>query len=392
MTARLMALGSRFGLQAQVAIENSAAHALAMARHTSEGGPRPGFDSLPLEALESFMNPFQALTPEASRSLRQLLVSVQQLGIRNMGEFCQLPICDFPSRFGKQGAALISRARAAQLVDLTAWPGFHPVEKISEQLDCECENLEALAFVLRGLIDRAMARLRGRNERASVVELELEFENWSTLKELKRNWRIELPVPQGSAAGLLPILKERLDHFFGKNALPAPVRKVFFNVCDTAPGRGAQKNFFSQKEEEAEARDSLIARLAERLGSERVFVAEKQERYLPEKSFVKLTGAQTALKANSRDSSEKGAPEIASRPTRLSSQPELLTKIHKTLIHPDGRRWNTLRWIGPERISGEWFAESSFARDYYRVVSAEGEQLWIFVDPSAAVYLHGFFD
>ncbi|HAR43953.1 MAG TPA: hypothetical protein DCS07_15175, partial [Bdellovibrionales bacterium] len=230
MTARLMALGSRFGLQAQVAIENSAAHALAMARHTSEGGPRPGFDSLPLEALESFMNPFQALTPEASRSLRQLLVSVQQLGIRNMGEFCQLPICDFPSRFGKQGAALISRARAAQLVDLTAWPGFHPVEKISEQLDCECENLEALAFVLRGLIDRAMARLRGRNERASVVELELEFENWSTLKELKRNWRIELPVPQGSAAGLLPILKERLDHFFGKNALPAPVRKVFFNV------------------------------------------------------------------------------------------------------------------------------------------------------------------
>ena len=387
IAARLLALGSRFGVQAQVTIENSAALALAMARYS---GTSAGSDSLPLEALECFLDPFQDLSPDSARSLQQLLVALQQLGISTVGDFCRLPSSGFPARFGKQGAALISQVRAAQLVDLTAWPGFHRVEKITEEFECECENLEALSFVLRGLIDRAMARLRGRNERASIVELELEFENWSTLKELKRAWRVELPVPQGSAAGLLPIIKERLDFSFGKTALPAPARKVKFEVQETVPGRGAQKNFFNQKEEEDETRDALLARLAERLGSARVFMAQKQERYLPEESFVKLSGAKLAKKAELQQQVIfKGL--IGTRPTRITLQPEFLKKTNRLLVHSDGRRWDTLRWIGPERLSGEWFAESAFARDYYRVVTLRGEQLWIFIE-QGAVYLHGYFD
>jgi hypothetical protein len=57
------------------------------------------------------------------------------------------------------------------------------------------------------------------------------------------------------------------------------------------------------------------------------------------------------------------------------------------------QRWLTKEWHGPERLSGEWW-ESGFSRDYYRVVTDQGLQLWVFFAPTEPpeLKLHGYFD
>jgi hypothetical protein len=96
------------------------------------------------------------------------------------------------------------------------------------------------------------------------------------------------------------------------------------------------------------------------------------ERHLPEKAFAKTLEKRRNLKSTP-------ALELPKRPLRLLQSPELLQRSGSTLVHPrHGKRWNVLRWEGPERISGEWWS-SAFSRDYYRVMTDQGELLWIYV-------------
>jgi len=66
------------------------------------------------------------------------------------------------------------------------------------------------------------------------------------------------------------------------------------------------------------------------------------------------------------------------------------------LLDPKHRKsWQILEWHGPERLSAEWWDEGGFHRDYYRVLTETGEQLWIFsTGPKhqSRLYLQGYFD
>ena len=384
---RLLALCRRFDLKAEISFQDCASLALATAMV-----PQPGsdFERLPLQVLPCFWNPFRAPDPDLENDLWDLELSLDRLGIRNLGEFLEIPTANLASRFGKLGME-ISR-RIQNQVD-PAWPGFRLPEKISEQTDTECEDLGALVFVLKGLVDRAMARLRGRGERAASVQVEVEFEKWSTLKEPKQAWKIDLPVAQGSVSGLLPIIQERLSFGLDQRGLPAPIQKLRFEILDTVPGAGSQRDFFDKKEEEDEAWDSVVGRLSHKLGKEHVFIAMPVDRYLPENAYTRTLDCQQVWRC-----AESFGESHPDRPTRLLPQPEAVQKQGAILIH-GSKRWKIRNWIGPERLSGEWWKDPSnegFYRDYYRVMTESGEQLWIFVDrsPQAVhpLYLHGYFD
>jgi protein ImuB len=82
-------------------------------------------------------------------------------------------------------------------------------------------------------------------------------------------------------------------------------------------------------------------------------------------------------------------------------KPEPLQKDGRVLQSSSGKQWRVLTWEGPERLIGEWWKDPSvegFRRDYYRVVTEGGEQLWVFADYARtqgerfAFFLHGYFD
>jgi hypothetical protein len=72
-----------------------------------------------------------------------------------------------------------------------------------------------------------------------------------------------------------------------------------------------------------------------------------------------------------------------------------LLREGKVLVAPGGRRsWHARDWEGPERLSGEWW-EEGFARDYYRVSTEEGRDLWVYSregEDNGALWLQGYFD
>ncbi len=81
------------------------------------------------------------------------------------------------------------------------------------------------------------------------------------------------------------MIKDRLESDLVKEPLIAPVTAVSFQVLESTPANGAERDFFNKKEEEEEAWNSFVSRLAEKLGRDLVFIASSVERYLPEKSW-----------------------------------------------------------------------------------------------------------
>lgn len=382
---RLKALLRRFEFQKppQIAFGVNASHALALSR-LGLYREVPLLE-LPLESLQDFASPFRR-NEELLKHVLQMRTTLDRLGIERLEDFVRLPRWTLSSRFGLEGLEL---ARRVQGLSKVVWPHFQPIERIEEKEDLtgnEVYELEPLFFILNSMIHRVVSRLHGRGQKAATVVLGFKMEYGSE----QRKWVFELPVPQSSVRGLSPLLRERLSAELASAPLKAPVREVFLSIKETAPGNSAQRNFFHQREEEEERWESLVGRLCEKLKEGKVYRAQRVDRHLPERNWKK-----TLARVKSEDNVFALLPK---RPTRLLPVPKRLEKQteqnHLYCVH-ENRRWRLLRWEGPERISGEWWLDSEgegFHRDYYKVVTEEGQQLWVFRNKKKELFLHGYFD
>jgi protein ImuB len=386
LALRLKALARRFECSFQIAFAEDAPRALALARLNAAHA------ELPVEALADYSNPFGS-NPEDLRLVRDMTQTLLKLGVETIPMFLALPARSLPSRFGKLGLLLHQRIREAASIP---WPRFMPPERVIEKAQFEIgqpfHDLEPLIFSLKPVMDRAMARLKGRGERVTSLRIRLRLERYSNLsqEEASRTWKLDLALPQGSSVGLLPLIRERLGFDLSQKPLPSPVTDLEFEVLETAPGVGAQRDFFDAREEEVEAWNSLIARLAEKLGEGKVFLADPVERYLPEKTWVK----RTELSLEARESARTGIQDVLpERPLRVLQSPVPLHKSGGVLrLSDSSRRWRVLQAEGPEILSGEWWFRQ-FQRSYFKLATDSGEHLWVFQTPaSETLYLHGYFD
>lgn len=363
---------------------DNAAAALAFARYSKE----TNWEMLPIEAIRDYADPFQMEFKLDEFKLEQMIRLLKSLGLKTLGDFCQLPLPDLVSRFGRQ--ALEVRGRMLGEIPM-AWPGFYPEPKIFETLSLleSCgEDWEALSFILKGLVDRVMMRLRGRCERAIAIQLIFELEKTSVSST--RKWTLHFPTPQGSTQAVMPILRERLMHDLLKEGLTAPLESVSLEVLEVVPGRGAQRDFFCHKEEEFEALDRLVARMDEKLGSGSAFLAVSVPRYLPEKAYEKYQDSSKKV-FGKKNSFREFDSLVPSRPTRLLKNPEKVIIRGNWIFRENGTQWKMSQWCGPERLSGEWWSDY-FQRDYFQVLIEGGGLVWIFRDTLQSYYLHGFFD
>ncbi|MBI3557020.1 MAG: hypothetical protein HY074_12210 [Deltaproteobacteria bacterium] len=383
---RLAVLVQRFGVVAQIGLADDVPTALAMARFGLKQK-----DKLPLEALFDYASPFK-YDDAVHKKILGMIVTMRMLGLEKLDDFAKLATRQLASRFGSDGVELSMRIQKKSIL---AWPRFTPAEKIIEKVELHelaefqsCTDLEPLLFILKSAADRAMARLRGRAQRVSTLHLLLDLEKG------QREWKIELPVPQGSTSGLLPILRERLNHDFAKAPLEKSIVRVSLTVLETVPSHRGQRDLFQTTGDANEAWDALVGRLCQRLGKDKAFVANLAEDYLPERAW------QRALEAL-----DKLPTEIPPRPARVLKKPVPLHKEGIFLVPSMKRgtvpkkapkKWRIAEWHGPERISVEWWMDpqlQGFNRDYYRLVTEGGDQLWVFSVPARGdYYLHGYFD
>jgi protein ImuB len=391
---RLGALGRRFapGAPPWMGLGRDAAEALALARWGRGQGP---LEALPLEALTAYASPFGG-DREVEAKLAELCAVLRSLGLSDLEGFLALPAQSLGSRFGPNAALLAGRLRGDFGM---AWPRFRPAPKLEESLDLRdpatqdgCVSLDVLRFHMKRGLGLLCSRLRGRDLRAAALVLELKEESRSRADLQVRRLELRLSLPLGAPLELLKVLFEALEASLRGHGLAGPVVALRLRVTETAPALAAQRRFFERHEEEVEAWNTLVDRLAQRLGPDQVFLADLVRSYLPERAWKRCLREP----GSARPPQEEGAPpSLGPRPSRLLPEPLVLARSGQALGPlADGRRWRAVSWDGPERLDGEWW-QRHFSRDYWRVATDEGPDLWVFSRPQAPegrFWLQGFFD
>lgn len=369
MYGRLQVLLKKFNLRAQVSIANDIPTSLALATFGVQQKTL-----LPIEALAIYLDPFS----EANETLK-VPTLLRKLGISNLTEVLRIPRKSLGVRFGKDILFAVDRMESATHIP---WPTFTPSNKLLETEEIDDAyyliDLEPLSFLLKRILERTMLRLKGLGKLASVIEIRLTQEKYSSVSDPVRTFSITLTFPQRSVLPLLSMIRDRLNHALSKEPLEAPLRFVELEISESVFGNAQQMNFFSKKEEELEEFRSVITRLTEKLGFDRAFLATAIESYTPEKSWSK-----TLLEPNCK------AGDLPERPLRLLTKPIRVRRI-EDYFSCAGKRWKALAISGPERLSGEWWFHEK-CRDYFRIETKEGEELWIF-QSEKEYYLHGIFD
>ncbi|MSR84603.1 MAG: hypothetical protein EXS58_17080 [Candidatus Latescibacteria bacterium] len=369
---RLQALLKRFDAPARIAFADDLPTALALAVYN-----RATKEQLPIEAIQCYSTPFAC----RSDSMVKAVQVFRKLGVVSIADFMQLRPQGLVRRFGKEG--LLVRHLLENAAHLP-WPHFIPPLQLVEAVEVDessaIMDLEQLLFYLKTIVDRALLRVRGQGRLASVLALRIEQERHSRVTQPKREWSIDLAFPQGAALVVLSIIRERLDRDLQRSPLEAPVRKIEIEVTRTVPGQSRQRDLFTNKEEELESFQSIVARLTDKLGFDRAFLAAPRESHLPERCWRKTLGEVAVFKA-------KTPP----RPLRVLKKPQVLRRIDNYLVH-GRRKWKISAIRGPERLSGDWWFGDR-ERDYYRIEAETGEELWVFTLPEGEeYYLHGLFD
>ncbi|HEY5448724.1 MAG TPA: hypothetical protein VIQ54_08230, partial [Polyangia bacterium] len=192
----VQAVAARVGLGVRVAIAASKgvarlatrAHELALIP-TAAGPARAALASIPVELL--------------AEGEPDLAAAFRRWGLRAAGDVAALPVDAIGLRLGPAGARA---GRLARGIDDEPFVPRLPDDALEEaiELDYPVAELEPFSFVLRGLIDRALTRLRERSLACAGLTVRLELDPRGV--DVRA---VPIAAPTGDAATLLQLA--RLD-------------------------------------------------------------------------------------------------------------------------------------------------------------------------------------
>ncbi|HMY59931.1 MAG TPA: hypothetical protein PK472_16830, partial [Pseudomonadota bacterium] len=292
---------------------------------------------------------------------------LSRFGLRTVGDFLALPRTKLPTRLGKDGVALHRLAAGEDDSPLKPTP---PPPEICESLDLDEPeaNLEPLLFLLRGLTDRMMARLRAMSLACGDFSVEL-------LLKPQGVQRVEVKVatPTREVATLTELLRLSLQ----AHPPETEVRGLLVRTVAQRP-RPLQLGLFDGEQLLPERLMTLLSRLQALCGEGRVGQPMASDSHLPGLAEVvplKLPSRRDADEPPPSDPPQKMALHML-RPPRAATVK--MDGIRLTHLHSDGLSGPVLRAGGPYRIRGS--AGNEGLRDYYDVELPSGEALRLFFD------------
>jgi protein ImuB len=206
---------AQVGLHAQVAIADQPAVARVLALcHAGVTVVPTGEERAALAGL-----PLGALMPSPAQA-----ALLSRWGLRTVGDLAALPRKQVVARLGRDGLRLHRLACAEDDTPLTPTPP-PPLLTETAELEDPLDNLEPLSFVLRGLLDRMMARLLALHQACGELTLRLHLTDKSTDER-----PITLAVPTRSVSTLLDLVRTQL-------ASRPPATSVRALVVQTVPQR-----------------------------------------------------------------------------------------------------------------------------------------------------------
>jgi len=251
----LLRAADAVGLTVHVALARSR----SLARLAARLGPEPRIVPADRRVERELVArlPLTALEPGA-----KLLEQLQRFGLECVDDFLDLPRREVAERLGPEGVAAHRRARGDERDG-----GLHidepPVTFVEEQsLDFALDNLEPLAFVLRGILDRLVRRLTLRGFLAGNLHLSLDYEGAGSCERT-----VEINAPSRDVTALLALCRLNL----ARSPPEQSVARVAVSVIPTA-SRERQLSLFEPTGPAPDRLAVTVARLQALCGEERVGV------------------------------------------------------------------------------------------------------------------------
>lgn len=388
------------GLQARIGLAPTLGAAWAATRCLA-GPSKPIV--VPADKLVSVLDPL----PVAALRLTPPMIDIlHELGLRTIRQLRDLPRSTLPSRFSPLLLHRLDQALGTALEQLVP---ERPPEPIVVEWAGEFPLVdhESLLQVCRELVEQLLQRLTPR--RFGLRHLQCELRDGSRRQHVL-DVRFVVPVDQQRH------VFEMLCLQFERGALPTEIVRVRLEALAAEPQRVVQRDLFGNELNSDRQRDvaTLIDRLSNRLGADRVVRARLQPEIQPElavdyEAWTQQSANVGIRSANARSSSSTAELERAfaerkptlgvQRPTRLLTEPQ---PIAVSVAGPEGaphsfwwqrREHRVIRSWGPERIETGWWRETPACRDYFRVETQVGHHFWIFHCYAAQDwFVHGTFD
>lgn len=354
MLDHLVARLAQDGVAARAAVADTPGAAHAMARHGTDLIVPPGAQADAVAAL-----PVQALRLPA-----ETVATLRRLGFEQIGALARVPRALLARRFGPEPGRRLDQAHgtvAEPLLPLAhASPLQHRIAFLEPLL-----TAEALSAATMRLLEPLCAAM----ERAGLGarRLDLLFERVDGAVAATRIGTARPNRDKQHLGRLLDEHLEKIDPGLGIEAmrLVAPLAEPLLWRQDDAGGQSDLS--------------TLVDRLSNRLGADRVYRAAPVESDVPERTVRRVP----ALGRPGGTSWPASGPA----PTRLFHPPRPVDAIAELPDHaPAAFTWRrhrhrVRRADGPERIYGEWWrrdAEASAVRDYFRVEDNEGRRFLLF--------------
>jgi hypothetical protein len=198
---------------------------------------------------------------------------------------------------------------------------------------------------------------------------------------------IRLPRP----VARVPQLLEHCQALLARFALTAPVCAVRVAILATAPASGEQGDLLSLGWRDPAAADAAFARLRAELGEDVVVHAVARDAHRPER---------TGNWARDSRIQSLGSRPSSTHPGRDGAALRLLDPPEAVDVEWAGGELCALWWrerrivitdrSGPERLSGEWWADH-YARDYWRCATDDAGELLLYREASGW-YVQGWYD
>jgi protein ImuB len=373
----LVARAEGAGLPASVAIASTRTAArLAAAAHSliviPPGREADVLSALPLALLAASDDLFAVLT---------------RWGIRTLGELAALPNAALTERLGVEGRRLQQRARGE---DLDPFVPYQPPAVMEETMDLEwpIDNLEALAFVLSGMLDRLIARLTVRGWVLGAVHLRLGLTDRSC-----RDIPLALASPLADSRAVLALLVQAVRSV----SLSAAIERVAVHA-EPAAARVAQAALFSASLVSPDQLAATLARLEALVGREHVGSPALVDSHRPD-AFVMKPFEGLSPHPVSPAQQERETPSGLRMPVLRRLRPPVVLDVETAADGSPrgilGGPWKSVVRVasGPWRSCGQWWGETSWRREEWDAELASGPVIRLVWDLARSKwFLDGIYD
>ena len=291
-------------------------------------------------------------------------------GLQTVGDFALLPMRGTFERLGPVGCRLMELARG---VDRTPLQPVPPAEVIEEslELDYTIYAVEPLAFLMRGLLDRATERLAARGLAAGTFDLVLELDPRG--KDVRQ---VVIAAPTRDVPSLVRLARLSVE----ERPPVEPVRGLAVRIAGQ-PVREEQMSLFGPRAPSPERLATTLARLSALVGPDRVGTPEVVDSHHPA-AFAMAPFAPPPI-----DEAPPSRPATRSLARRMLRPPRpaevFCQRARPTYVRAEGMGGGRVVHVaGPWRVRMDWW-KKEIHRDDWDVILSDGGIYRIFHDLNA---------